>query len=189
MNADEQLADAQLVEATLSGSVEAFGELVTRYQDRLFRFLMGRCVTRADAEDALQDTFLDAFRYLGSYRPRWRFSTWLWRIAIHNAARRPERRRGPLGDPPDERGDPLEQCIRDSDGENLWLTAARVLSPDARAALWLRYAEDMPIREVARALDKSQAWTKVTLLRARRRLSTELAREATRVSNEGKAYG
>lgn len=81
-------ADEQLVEAALAGSVDAFGELAGRYQERLFRFLLTRCATRADAEDALQDTFLNAFRYLDSYRPRWRFSTWLYRIAIRNADRK-----------------------------------------------------------------------------------------------------
>lgn len=181
-------ADEQLVEAALAGSADAFGELVQRYQERLFRFLLTRCATRADAEDALQDTFLNAFRYLDSYRPRWRFSTWLYRIAIRNAARRHGRRDEPFDDAADERGDPLQQCIRDSDTDNVWLAAKRLLSPDAYTALWLRYAEDLPVRDVARALGRSTSWTKVTLLRARRRLSAELAGRAANAS-EGKVYG
>lgn len=180
-------SDEQLVEAALAGSGAAFGELAERYQQRLFRFLVTRCATRADAEDALQDTFLNAFRYLESYRPRWRFSTWLYRIAIRNAARRRDRGDESFDDGADGT-DLLEQCILDSDVDNLWLTAKRVLSPEAQAALWLRYAEDLPIREVARALGRSQAWTKVTLLRARRRLSAELAEPGMKPS-EGKAYG
>lgn len=155
-----------------------------RYQAGLFRFLLTRCATRADAEDALQDTFLAAYRYLASYRRRWRFSTWLYRIAIRNAARRRGRPAEPLEDAADERADLLEQCIRDSDADNLWLVARRTLSRDAQAALWLRYAEDLPVREVARALGRSQAWTKVTLLRARRRLSAELAPGAGAASQE-----
>ena len=48
--------------------------------------------------------------------------------------------------------------MRTSERENLWLTAKGLLSADAYSAMWLRYAEDMPVREVAGALDKSQSW-------------------------------
>lgn len=180
--------DEELVDATLNGSAAAFAEVVERYQERLLRFLLTRCATRADAEDALQDTFLNAYRYLPSYRPRWRFSTWLYRIAIRNASRR----RGPgelsYQDHADDAADPLDACIRHSDRVNIWLAASRLLTPDARAALWLRYVEDMSIREVARALGRSQTWTKVSLLRSRRRLKAALAIDAAQTS-ESKAYG
>jgi DNA-directed RNA polymerase specialized sigma24 family protein len=69
--------------------------------------------------------------------------------------------------------DALQQCIEQSERENLWLVARRVLSQDAYAAMWLRYTEDLPLADIALALDRSQAWTKVALLRARRRLSAE----------------
>ena len=54
--------------------------------------------------------------------------------------------------------------------------------------MWLRYVEDMSIKEVARALDKTQSWTKVTLLRGRRSLSAELAEEATEAARS-ESYG
>ena len=82
------LTDEQLVDASLGGADHAFPELVGRYQERLLRFLLTRSVTRADAEDALQDTFINAFRYLASFDSRWRFSTWIYRIALRNAADR-----------------------------------------------------------------------------------------------------
>jgi RNA polymerase sigma-70 factor (ECF subfamily) len=180
--------DEQLVAAALGGSVAAFGEVVERYQERLFRFLLVRCATRADAEDALQDTFLGAWRYLPSYRPRWRFSTWLYRIAIRNASRQRSSGTETYVDHPDDSTDPLEACIRKTDMNNIWLTAKRLLPVDAQAALWLRYVEDMPVKDVARALERSQAWTKVTLMRSRRRLKTELVEEVANES-ESKAYG
>lgn len=180
--------DEELVAAALEGSTPAFAELVERYQQRLLRFLLTRCATRADAEDALQDTFLNAYRYLASYRPRWRFSTWLYRIAIRNAARQRKIREVPYEDQADDTADPLSACIRDADRDNVWLAASRLLTPDARTALWLRYVEDMSIMDVARALGRSQAWTKVTLLRSRRRLKAALARDAAQTS-ESKAYG
>lgn len=169
--------DEQLVEAVLGGSLSAFDTLVERYRVRLLRFLLGRCASRADAEDALQDTFVAAYRYLSSYNPRWRFSTWLYRIAIRNAARQPRRQDDYEVERVAGGADPLAECIDASERENLWLTAKRVLSGDAYTALWLRYAEELSVNEVARALERSQSWTKVTLLRARRRLGREFEGE------------
>ncbi|HET6630111.1 MAG TPA: sigma-70 family RNA polymerase sigma factor [Woeseiaceae bacterium] len=179
--------DEELVTAALEGSTPAFAELVQRYQQRLLRFLLTRCATRADAEDALQDTFLNAYRYLASYRPQWRFSTWLYRIAMRNAARKRGGETLPYTDCPDESADPLAACMRDSERDNAWQAAGRLLTPEAQSALWLRYVEDLPIREVARALGRSQAWTKVTLMRSRRRLQSALADAAA--PGESKAYG
>jgi RNA polymerase sigma-70 factor (ECF subfamily) len=170
------VSDEKLVEQSLAGSELAFSELVERYQERLLRYLLTRSGNRADAEDAVQDTFISAYRYLYSFNPRWRFSTWLYRIAIRNAARQSNACVQALDDYADDHAsDPLEECIVASDRENVWLTAKRLLNQDAYAAMWLRYVEDMSIKEVARAMDKTQSWAKVTLLRGRRSLSAELA--------------
>ena len=180
--------DEQLVLAAKQGSDSAFGELVERYQLRLLRFLLTRCASRADAEDALQDTIMNAFNYLHSYNPRWRFSTWLYRIAIRNAIRQKRPGTLPDYDIASAAGDPLAECIASSERQNLWLTAKSLLPPDAYSAMWLRYVEDMPIRDVAKALQRPVSWTKVTLMRSRRRLGRELAEEpAVRARREN--YG
>jgi len=166
--------DEQLAAAAQAGSIPAFDELVLRYRDKLLRFLVTRCASHADAEDTIQDTFVSAWRYLETYDARWRFSTWLYRIAIRNAMRRPAPAVEADGETADEHGDPLRNCIADSEMENLWLTARRVLSADAFNALWLRYAEDMSTNDVARTLERSASWTKVTLMRSRRRLNREM---------------
>ena len=77
--------ELKLIAAAKAGSAEAFADLVRGYRERLLRFLLTRSPSYADAEDVLQDTLIAAFRYLHSYDPRWRFSTWLYRIAIRNA--------------------------------------------------------------------------------------------------------
>ena len=77
--------ELQLIDAAKAGSVSAFADLVKSYRVRLLRFLLTRCASYADAEDAVQDTLIAAYRYLHSYDPRWRFSTWLYRIAIRKA--------------------------------------------------------------------------------------------------------
>ncbi len=172
-------SDEQLVVAATGGSDAAFTELVRRYQERLLRFLLTRCANRADAEDALQDTFINAYRYLDSFNPRWRFSTWIYRIGIRNAMRQGSPQTREETDSIDPNADPLKACIVDSERENLWLAAKRTLSADAFTAMWLRYVEDMSIKDVAKAVDRSASWTKVTLLRARRKLSDELTTDRT----------
>ena len=182
MKTDEQLADA-----AQQGSNAAFDELVLRYREKLFRFLLTRCASHANAEDAIQDTFVSAFRYLDSYDPRWRFSTWLYRIAIRNAMRQPESGRQAGDEPANEPG-PLELCIANSERENLWLVAKEVLTPDAYTAMWLHYIEDMPVKEVSRALGRSLSWTKVTMLRGRRKLANSVMNESA-AKNESTSYG
>ncbi len=180
--------EEQLIASAKEGSISAFSELVERYQERLFRFLLTRCRSRADAEDATQDTFIIAYRYIGSYNPRWKFSTWIFRIAMRNAAKIGQQAEAIENDTPNTTTDPLEACIVASERENLWLTARRMLSRDAYSAMWLRYAEDMSVKDVARTLEKPMSWTKVTLMRSRRRLSTELAGGHEATAN-GEAYG
>ena len=177
--------EAQLIDAARAGSADAFADLVRGYRDRLLRFLVTRCTSVADAEDALQDTLINAYRYLDSYDSRWRFSTWLYRIAIRNAGNS----RGPdlveIGDLHDEENGPLQQCIADSEVENLWVTARRHLKDDVFTAMWLRYAEDMSVNDISKALDRSTSWTKVSLMRGRRALEAQL-NDAAR---ESEAYG
>ena len=119
--------ELKLINAAKAGSAEAFADLVNSYKVRLLRFLLTRCSSHADAEDALQDTFIAAYRYLHSYDPRWRFSTWLYRIAIRNAQKIRSENVVEFGDLSDEESDPLLHCIAASETENLWLCARRVL--------------------------------------------------------------
>ena len=131
----------------------------------------------------MQDTLISAYRYLHSYDPRWQFSTWIYRIAIRNAATTP---------PPALEGaeavsddDPLLQCVADNERDNLWVVAKQVLSPDAHTALWLHYAEDMPVKDVAVALQRSVSWVKVNLFRSRRQLAAAMRSQTPRI--EGSA--
>jgi len=182
------LTDEQLVEASLQGASSAFDELVERYQERLLRFLLTRSSCRADAEDAIQDTFISAYRYLASFDARWRFSTWIYRIALRNLARLRQRVEHESDDALVAGDDPLQDCIDQSERENVWMTAKRLLSDEAYTAMWLRYVEDMSVKDIGQALDKSLSWTKVTLLRGRRKLAAELA-VAESGSTQRQSYG
>jgi RNA polymerase sigma-70 factor (ECF subfamily) len=169
------------------GSIVAFTELVTAHRTALLRFLVTRTASYADAEDALQDTLINAFRYLQSYDAKWRFSTWLYRIAINNATSMRAAETAEIGDLSDEESGPLEQCIAAAERENLWLSARRLLNDEVYTAMWLRYAEDMSVNDIAAVLERSVSWTKVNLLRARQQLDAELNGAAN--ANASKAYG
>jgi len=177
--------ELELIEAARAGSVDAFEALVHDYRPKLLRFLTTRCASFADAEDALQDTFLNAYRYLYSYDPRWRFSTWLYRIAVRNAMKLHQAGREELDEVEDADSDPLKQCIDVSERENLWLVAKRVLSAEVFTAMWMRYVEDMSVNDIALVLGRSNSWTKVNLMRGRQAIEADMA--DNRAGNE--AYG
>ena len=180
-------SEAELIERARQGSAAAFADLVSGYRPGLFRFLLTRSASYADAEDALQDTLINAYRYLHSYDNRWRFSTWLYRIAINNAARPRAPDTVELGELGDAENDPLSQCIAASERENLWLVAKRHLNEEVYAAMWLRYVEDMSVNDIAAVLERSVSWTKVNLLRGRKILDQEMNAANTEIKS--KAYG
>ncbi len=181
------LSEAQLIEKAKAGSVPAFTALVEDYRERLLRFLVTRCSSFADAEDVLQDTLINAYRYLYSYDPQWRFSTWLYRIAIRNALKQDSGDVVELRETPDDRDGPLEQCIEAEARKNVWVLARRVLNEEVYTAMWLRYVEDMSVKDIAQVLKRSTSWTKVNLLRARKAMAAEL--ETASGNNEDRAYG
>ncbi|MGH9831295.1 MAG: sigma-70 family RNA polymerase sigma factor, partial [Blastocatellia bacterium] len=77
--------DFILVERVLAGDRRAFEPLVRRHERRVFRVTLAVLGNIEDAEDAMQDTFIKAFRHLGQFRREARFTTWLTRIAVNEA--------------------------------------------------------------------------------------------------------
>src|SRR5436309_12148759 len=75
--------DAELVAAALMGSQEAFRELVTRFERPIYSLVLRMVQDSGVAEDLAQEVFVKAFRRLATYDPRWKFSSWLFKIA-HN---------------------------------------------------------------------------------------------------------
>ena len=102
MTAAPDAADEELARRARAGDTPAFEALVHRYQDRVYRLSRRLTGNTADAEEAVQDTFLRVFRRLGSFRAESRFSTWLYRVAANSAlmvARARRRRRSEPLDP------------------------------------------------------------------------------------------
>src|SRR5690349_24317553 len=83
--------DEQIVERALAGDPEAFGEIVRRWERRIFALAYGMLGREEDARDATQETFLAAFRNLRGFRGDARVSSWLHRIAVNQCITRQRR--------------------------------------------------------------------------------------------------
>jgi RNA polymerase sigma-70 factor (ECF subfamily) len=185
----QPLSDEVLARQSQAGSLDAFEELVHRYERRIYGFVFQCCHRSADAGDVTQDTFVRAFQAIGQFDTRRAFCPWLFTIARRKCIDHFRATPPPADEtPPDveDHEDPAELAARREERENLWQLARRLLPAVQFQALWLRYAEDMSIAEVAQVLRKTQTHVKVLLFRARRSLGRELenARQTFPRSNE-----
>ena len=73
--------DFDLIQAINSGQTEKFNDLVKRYEQKLYNFSLRMCRNPSDAEDMIQDTFLNVFKYLKQFRHETRFKNWLYKVA------------------------------------------------------------------------------------------------------------
>ena len=80
--------DTEVVEAINAGKSELFEELVKRYEQKLYNFGLRMCGDVCDAEDLVQETFLNVFRYLKDFRFETKFKNWLYRIATSSCIKK-----------------------------------------------------------------------------------------------------
>ena len=180
--------DLPLVERAQAGDTEAFDELVRRHECRVYRTALSIVGSAEDAEDALQETFLNAYLHLSSFRRDSRFTSWLTRIAI-NAALHKIRRRRPeasLDDPdvPESSYAPKQFESWQEDPEKQYAAeemrrivqeAIAEVPPAYRVVLVLRDIAEMDTVEAAEVLGLTIAATKSRLMRARLMVREQLA--------------
>ncbi len=80
--------DFELIRAINSGQYDRFPDLVKRYEQKLYNFSLRMCRDPADAEDTVQETFLNVFKYLKDFRYEAKFKNWLYRIAASTCIKR-----------------------------------------------------------------------------------------------------
>jgi RNA polymerase sigma-70 factor (ECF subfamily) len=147
----------------LAGERAAFNHLVLRHQRRLYRFLAKSANNPADIEDAMQQAVLKAYTHLARYNPRWRYTTWLFTIALRELRTLTRTRRIQQVETFPE---PEARATIDDEPGDLWRTAKRLLAPQHYTALWLRHGEDLPVRDIAKIMSRPRIWVSVTLHRA-----------------------
>lgn len=194
---NELVRSRNLVAAARSGSAAAFAELREIYGQRVYRKLLTMTRNREDAEDALQDTFLRAYLAIHTFEERSSFYTWVMRVAINSALMILRKRRlhpEVSFDGPGETEEAIAGFeIKDSgpSPERICVHRQRYaymvrsiwnLQPRLRQVLEMQMTEDYSIREIARALEISEAAVKSRLSRARARLA---AAHAIRSSRRG----
>lgn len=159
--------ESDLVAASLRGDHAAFAELVRRHQSRVFR-LAGRFFQRReDVEDVAQDTFVTAWRRLGTYAARAPFEHWITRVCLRLCYARlgaERRREAPLGE--EDTVVPPRDVTAAIDLERLLAT----LAPADRFVLLLLDGEGWSVNEIAARIGWTATNVKVRAFRARRRL-------------------
>ena len=186
--------DQSLIEACLAGRREAFGQLVERYQHRLFHSLVHLLGSTEDAQDAAQDALILAFEKLGTFRGESQFYSWLFRIAYNSAVsskRKPgssKRKTGPMSVSLEARRDAsgLEPAdlnpstepsfgLDVSDRQRLVQQALGELSEDFREAIVLKEIEQMSYEEIAEVVGIPLGTVRSRIHRARMELRQKLA--------------
>ena len=182
-----QTPDQTLIEQCLAGRREAFGQLVDRYQNRLFHSLMHLLGSTEDAQDAAQDAFVQAFEKLASFRGQSQFYSWLFRIAFNTAvsAKRKTRRmsvslegrRESSGAEPSDANPSNEPsyALDVSDRQRLVRQALAELSEDFRTALVLKEMDGMSYEEIADVIEVPLGTVRSRIHRARLELRDKLS--------------
>jgi len=170
-------SDADLLSAHVAGDVEAFAELFQRHRQRLWAVALRTAGNPHDAEDALQDALISAFRRAPGFRGESSVTTWLHRIVVNACLDRIRRSKvrplASLDNLPEpvsgESDDPAVMGER-SELRRALLSALRVLPVEQRAAVVLVDIERLPVAEVAQILGCAEGTVKSRCARGRARL-------------------
>jgi RNA polymerase sigma-70 factor (ECF subfamily) len=170
--------DAALIAAWQGGDEQAAAELVRRHARALARFLAGAGAPEADLDDVVQETFIRAFRALGSFRGQCRFRTWLLTIGgnvLKDAHRRAKRTRVvPLADElRSTEGDPHERAVA-SEAEGRLREGLRQLPRLQREVFLLRAQQGLEYEEIAAALGTTPGAARVHYHHAVKRLKERM---------------
>ena len=159
--------DAALVREFTAGNSAAFDALYHKHATFVFNTCMGITGNREDARDAMQETFVSAYKGIRSFRNQSRFSTWLYRIAVNRCLDMIRKNNHSLGDPvewlentgPDHADWAQEREVRE---------AVLKLKPNYRIALVLHYFQGLSCAEMAEATGWTAGKAATLLVRARR---------------------
>ena len=171
--ADEQ--DRALVRRYLDNQRDAAVALVGRYQQRLFNVALRMLRNVQDAEDVTQTVFLNAFHQLGTYDPKYRFFSWIYRMTVNESLNVLKRRKPTvaLEDEPDILA-PGVATDRAAEAEDRVGRALMSLNPDDRAVVVLKHFVSFSYEEIAEVLEIPVKTVKSRLFTARERLRIAL---------------
>ena len=181
----EQLTDAEVVSRVVAGDAALFEILMRRHNQRIYRVVRAVLASDEDAEDVMQQAYLNAYRHLDQFAGDAQFSTWLTRIAVNEALRRRKRTRitGEGDDAvtismvPDHAPDP-EQQASTSELRAMLEAEIAALPETYRLVLMMRDVEGISTADTASALSVSEDVVKTRLHRGRTMLRDNLYKRA-----------
>ena len=178
-------SDDSLIDKTIQGDKEAFGLLVSKYQDRLFNTMFHIAGGAENAYDVVQETFLQAYLRIGTFRRTSRFYTWIYRIAF-NVAMGIKRKQKPVAVFSQSRTSGMEEIdSKESSPDELLLTEENVemvqqsiakLDDEFRAVIVLREIEDLSYEQISEILEIPLGTVRSRLHRGRALLKEILLR-------------
>jgi RNA polymerase sigma-70 factor (ECF subfamily) len=172
-------SDDTLIDETLAGNPAAFGELVRKYQNRLYQSVYHAQSAHADAEDIVQDAFVQAFVKLASFQRQSGFYTWLYRIAFNIAVSHRRRRKAMVSLEQQRETTHCEPCSTAADphqelhvAEEVRMLRAALLELDdeRRQIIVLREIDELSYEQIAAITDLPIGTVRSRLHRARQQL-------------------
>ena len=179
-------SDEQIVERALTGDADAFGEIVRRWERRIFALAYGMLGREEDARDATQETFMAAFRNLRGFRGEAKVSSWLHRIAVNQCITRQRRAKvrneAALDDETEKDASsfvmPLEgspsRIVEGQERKVAVRLAVNSLPVELRQVIVMKEFEELTFREIADALELPLSTVKSRLYTALRQLQMRL---------------
>jgi RNA polymerase sigma-70 factor (ECF subfamily) len=200
-----QLSDVELARLVGTGDPVAFTVMMRRHNQSLYRAARSILKDDAEAEDAVQEAYMQAYRSLGSFRGDAKLSTWLIRIAVNEAIARARKRRRraevihldgdavPEGETPEATMNQAtpeqpEQSARRAETRRLLENKIDALPDAFRTVFVLRAIEDLSVEETAHTLGIPEATVRSRFFRARGLLREALAREIDTAFEEAFAF-
>ncbi len=169
------LDEKQLITRTQHGDSEAFNPLVLKYQSHIYTHILGRIKNRETAKDLTQETWLKAFRGIHTFHGNSAFSSWLYRIAENVCIdffrkHKTEHDIAPLHTINerlilDTYPDP-SQNMETQEYKEVLRTAIQQLPPMRKKVFLLRYVQELPIKKIATAINRSEGTVKTHLSKA-----------------------
>jgi RNA polymerase sigma-70 factor, ECF subfamily len=182
------LTDEALVEQAIKGNPEAFGEIVKRWERKIFALCYGMLSREEDARDAAQETFISAYRNLASFRGEAKVSSWLHRIAVNQCLTKQRRAKVRAESSLEDESETNQAVFVAANGASPARTteqserlqfvrqAVAALPVELRQIVLMKEFEEMTFQEISDALDLPLSTVKSRLYTALKQLRMKLER-------------
>lgn len=176
-------ADAEIIALVLAGKIEAYSELVRRYDGYLYKVGRSYGLPHAEIEDLMQEAFVNAYENLAKFEHRSSFKTWIVRIMLNQCYHRTRRAAYQREQSLDGNGsesifentnNATRQMVQNDELKDILEQAILSIPEKYRHVFTLRELSDMSVRDTAEALDISEGNVKVRLNRAKTMLQDEI---------------